>query len=95
MSGAGVEEGEEALALDRDRKKHGIGRPYSCNSMKGDDESVSVRCGVVGDRSFWTRCCLSINSHLPVSVLDKIGAFKVEQARAHMSANIGLVAVEA
>jgi hypothetical protein len=95
MSGAGIEEGEEALALDHDREKHGIGRLDSCNSMKGDDESVSVRCGVVGGRSFWAGCCIGINSHLPISVLDKVDGFKVEQARAHMSSNIGLVAVVA
>ena len=89
VGGAGVLEGEEALALDRHGQEHGVVRPDSSKSVYRNDKgvSVSVHCG----GGLLRQDCIY---GLRVAVVEVVH-LQEEQAGAHVPTHVLLVAIVA
>jgi hypothetical protein len=93
VGGAGVQEGEEARALDRHGQEHSLVRPDACQSVYRDHKSVSVsvRCG----GGFFGRGRGRIVGCRLLVGVKEIVHLQEEQAGAHVPTHVLLVAVVA
>jgi hypothetical protein len=93
VGGAGVQEGEEALALDRHGQEQSLVRPDACQSVYRDHKSVSVsvRCG----GGFFGRGHGRIVGCRLLVGVEEIVPLQEEQAGAYVPTHVLLIAVVA
>ena len=91
MSGTRVQQGDQSLAVDRDRDKHSPIVADAGQCVKGDDKGRSRRrCGCRRDLGSWIA-----ESLLSDNVLRLVDGLQVEEARADMARSIGCITIKA